>query len=79
MRGHWGLATAIGVMSPLGYILVLGAMSRGAPLSIVAPMREMSMMVGTLLGMLVLKEVVGRWRLVGCAVLIAGVILLSSF
>lgn len=78
MRGHWGLATAIGVMSPLGYILVLGAMSRGAPLSIVAPMREMSMMVGTLLGMLVLKEVVGRWRLVGCAVLIAGVILLSS-
>lgn len=78
MRGYWGLATAIGVMSPLGYILVLEAMGRGAPLSIVAPMREMSMMVGTLLGMLVLKEVVGRWRLVGCAVLIAGVILLSA-
>lgn len=78
MRGHWGLATAIGVMSPLGYILVLEAMTRGAPLSIVAPMREMSMMVGTLLGMVVLKEAVGRWRLIGCAVLIIGVILLSA-
>lgn len=77
MRGYWGLATAIGLMSPLGYIMVLSAMSMGAPLSIVAPMREMSMMVGTLMGMLVLKEAVGLWRLAGCAVLIGGVVLLS--
>jgi drug/metabolite transporter (DMT)-like permease len=35
------------------------------------------MMVGALLGMVVLKEKVGPWRLAGCAVLIAGVILLS--
>jgi drug/metabolite transporter (DMT)-like permease len=38
----------------------------------------MSMMGGALLGMVVLREAVGGWRLAGCAILIAGVILLSS-
>jgi len=57
---------------------VLTALNLGAPLSVVAPMREMSMMVGALMGMLILREKVGPWRLVGCAVLIGGVILLTS-
>ena len=35
-------------------------------------------MVGALMGMLILREQVGPGRLAGCAVLIAGVILLSS-
>lgn len=77
MRGHWGLALGVGLLSPLSYILVLVALSGGAPLSLVAPMREMSMMVGAVMGMLILREAVGRWRLAGCAVVIAGVILLS--
>lgn len=78
MRGYWWLAFGVGALSPLSYIFVLLALSDGAPLSIVAPMREMSMMVGALMGMFILRETVGLWRLVGCAVLIAGVILLSS-
>lgn len=78
MRGHWRLAIGVGLLSPLSYILVLAALTSGAPLSLVAPMREMSMMVGTLLGMLILREQVGPWRLAGCGVLIAGVILLSG-
>ncbi|PZQ46308.1 MAG: multidrug DMT transporter permease [Rhodovulum sulfidophilum] len=78
MRGHWRLALGVGLLSPLSYILVLAALSDGAPLSLVAPMREMSMMIGALLGMLILREQVGPWRLTGCGVLIAGVILLSS-
>ena len=78
MRGFWWLALGVGLLSPLSYILVLAALDLGAPLSIVAPMREMSMMIGALMGMVVLHERVGPWRLVGCAVLIAGVILLSS-
>ncbi|MGH1574355.1 hypothetical protein ACRAWG_31510 [Methylobacterium sp. P31] len=53
-------------------------MSLGTPLSVVAPAREMSMMVGALLGMVVLHEAVGLWRLVGCLVMIAGVVLLGS-
>jgi drug/metabolite transporter (DMT)-like permease len=78
MKGFWPLAVGVGLLSPLSYILVLTALEMGAPLSIVAPMREMSMMVGALMGMLILREPVGPWRLVGCAILIAGVILLSS-
>jgi drug/metabolite transporter (DMT)-like permease len=78
MRGHWGLAIGVGLLSPLGYILVLGALSLGAPLSVVAPAREMSMMVGALLGMIILREPVGAARLAGCAVLLSGVLLLGS-
>lgn len=78
MRGHWWTAIGVGLLSPLSYILVLAALTEGAPLSLVAPMREMSMMVGALMGMLILREKVGPWRLVGCGVLVAGVILLSA-
>jgi len=77
MRGHWGLAAGIGVLSPLGYILVLTALGMGAPVSVVAPMREMSMMVGALHRMLVLGERVTAARLAGCAVLMTGVVLLG--
>lgn len=78
MTGHWRAAIIVGVISPLGYIFVLTALSRGADLHIVAPMREMSMMVGALLGMVVLHEAVGRARLAGCAILLAGVVLLAG-
>lgn len=78
MRGHWWTAVGVGLLSPLSYILVLAALTGGAPLSLVAPMREMSMMLGALMGMLILREKVGPWRLVGCGVLIVGVILLSA-
>lgn len=78
MAGHWHLAIAVGVLSPLAYIFVLTALNMGAPVSVVAPAREMSMMVGTLLGLLVLREDVGRGRLIGCAVLALGVVLLGT-
>lgn len=78
MHGYWWIALGVGLLSPLSYILILAALTTGAPLSLVAPMREMSMMIGALMGMLILHEVVGPWRLAGCAVLIAGVILLSA-
>ncbi|GKT19037.1 DMT family transporter [Acidovorax sp. SUPP2522] len=78
MQGRWHLALAVGALAPLSYILVLGALSSGAPLSLVAPAREMSMMIGALLGMLVLREPLGRWRLAGCLLLTVGVILLGA-
>ncbi|EBX4816742.1 multidrug DMT transporter permease [Escherichia coli] len=77
MEGYWWVAIGVGMLSPLSYIFVLMALGSGAPLSIVAPMREMSMMVGALMGMLILKEAVGPWRLIGCAILVVGVIFLS--
>jgi drug/metabolite transporter (DMT)-like permease len=78
MQGRWLLAIGVGLLSPLSYILVLAALDMGAPLSVVAPTREMSMMIGALFGMLVLRETVGVWRLAGCLVLVAGVVLLGS-
>ncbi len=78
MRGHWHLAIGVGLLSPLGYILVLYALRMGAPLSLVAPAREMSMMLGTLAGMFLLREKVGPGRLAGCGAILAGVILLGS-
>jgi drug/metabolite transporter (DMT)-like permease len=77
MRGHWGSAAAVGLLSPLSYILVLEALRSGAPLSLVAPAREMSMMVAALLGLVVLREAVGPWRVAGCAILVSGVVMLA--
>jgi drug/metabolite transporter (DMT)-like permease len=78
MKGHWLLAVSVGALSPLSYILVLSAIEMGAPLSLVAPAREMSMMVGAIFGMVILRERVTAWRIVGCLILIAGVVLLGS-
>ena len=77
MKDHWWLAFWVGALSPLSYILVLTALNMGAPLSLVAPAREMSMMVGAMFGMLILGERVTVWRVAGCAILIGGVVLLG--
>jgi len=78
MRGYWRLAWAVGVLAPLGYILVLYALRNGAPVSLVAPAREMSMMLGTLAGYFLLKEKITLGRLAGCAAILTGVVLLGS-
>lgn len=78
MRGYWPLAWAIGVLSPLGYILVLYALRDGAPVSLVAPAREMSMLLVTLGGFYILREPVGWGRLVGCGFIASGVVMLAS-
>ena len=77
MRGRWWLAIGVGVLSPLSYILVLSAIDLGAPLSLVAPAREMSMMVGAMFGMFILGEPLNAWRIGGCLLLIVGVVLLG--
>jgi drug/metabolite transporter (DMT)-like permease len=78
MQGHWRAAIAVGLLAPLGYILVLTALQLGAPLHVVAPTRELSMMVGALLAFLILREPVGPARLAGCTLMVAGVALLSQ-
>jgi drug/metabolite transporter (DMT)-like permease len=78
MKGYWWLALGVGLFSPLSYILVLSAVDMGAPLSLVAPAREMSMMIGAIFGMMILREPVNAWRLAGCVTIIAGVVLLGA-
>ena len=71
-RAHWRMALAVAVLSPLAYLLVLFAM-RLAPVSLVAPARELSIVFGSLAAWLVLGEPNPRRRLTGAVVVLAGV------
>jgi len=65
----------VGTLSPLAYTLVLYAMKL-APLSYVAPVRELSMLAGVFIGARLLREQFALPRLVGTALMVLGVILL---
>jgi uncharacterized membrane protein len=66
----------VGVLSPVAYTLVLFAL-RVAPLAYVAPLREVSMMIGVFYGAWLLRERVTALRLCGVACMIAGVAALA--
>jgi drug/metabolite transporter (DMT)-like permease len=73
---QWKYAVVVGVVSPISYVLVLYAM-QVAPLSHVAPAREVSMLFAALLGGQLLGEG-DRWaRLAGAACIGAGVMALG--
>lgn len=64
---------AVGVLSSLAYTLVLLAMQI-APLSYVAPVPEVSMLIGTLIGARLLRERLGPSQIVGGATMLLGVL-----
>ena len=69
-------AVGVGLLSPLAYVLILYALAR-APVSYVAPARESSIVVGTLLGIFVLHEQGRRRRLAAAAAILIGVVILT--
>jgi drug/metabolite transporter (DMT)-like permease len=69
-------ALAVGALMPLSYILALFAM-RLAPVSYVAPARELSMLVGAYFGARLLREGNTRQRLAGTALMICGIVALA--
>ena len=69
-------AAVVSVLGPLGYILVLFAM-RVAPVSHVAPARELSTLVGTYFGSRLLREDAAPARLVGATCILVGVVSLA--
>ena len=69
-------AAVVSVLGPIGYILVLFAM-RLAPVSHIAPARELSTLVGTYFGSRLLREEAVPARLVGAACILAGVVSLA--
>ena len=71
-RQHRTAILLVGVLSPLAYLLVLFAVQT-APLSYVAPVREMSMLIGTLLGARLLKESLRPSQVLGAAMMLLGV------
>lgn len=75
-REHWPAALAVGGLGPAAYMLVLYAM-QSAPLSHVAPAREVSMLFAALLGGHLLDEGARGWRLAGAGCIAAGVVALA--
>ena len=73
---HRRAILVVGVLSPTAYTLVLLAIQM-APVSYVAPVREISMLVGTFFGASLLKESVKPSQIVGAAIMLLGVIGLS--
>ena len=71
-RAQWRAALVVAVLGPLGYVLVLYAV-RLAPISHVAPAREVSMLFAALIGGRLLGEGDRSLRLVGAACIAAGV------
>ncbi|HEV2127602.1 MAG TPA: DMT family transporter [Thermomicrobiales bacterium] len=63
---------AVAVLSTLSYVMVLAAMEI-APISSVAPARELGIVIGALFGMLLLGEPGGWRRVSSAAVITAGV------
>lgn len=80
VRAVWGTrrleVIAVGVLCPLSYILVLTAMVF-TPVSYVAPAREVSIVIGTLLGSHLLSEPDAARRLAGAAAIVLGVVALA--
>jgi drug/metabolite transporter (DMT)-like permease len=67
-----GQVLVVALLSPVAYVLVLRAQQL-APLALVAPARESSIMIGALLSWRLLHEPDPRRRLVGSAVVLAGI------
>lgn len=75
-RRHWVAILTVGVLAPLAYILILLAIQM-APVSIVAPAREVSVVLVGLAGWLFFREPHPVQRLCGAAVVLAGIALLA--
>ena len=71
-RIHRGEILAVALLSPLAYLMVLFAL-RIAPVSYVAPARELSIVIGALFGLRLLAEGNVRRRLAAAAAIVAGV------
>lgn len=76
LRDQRRAIVAIGVLSPGAYILVLVAYTL-APVSYVAPAREISILFGAILGLRLLGESDAPRRLAGATAIVAGVLALA--
>jgi drug/metabolite transporter (DMT)-like permease len=75
-REYFWSAVGVGALAPFAYILVLFAM-RLAPVSHVAPARELATLVGTYLGARILREAVTLPRVLGAACIVGGIVFLA--
>lgn len=76
VREHKWSILAIAVLSPAAYILVLEALKL-APLTIIAPARETSILIGVFMGSKALDETDGKRRIVASVLILCGIVALS--
>lgn len=75
-RRHLKEIALVAVLSPLGYILVLVAMQT-SPVALVAPARESSIVIGTLLAWWLFKEPRPAVKILGSLIVMGGIALLA--
>ncbi|MBT2483441.1 MULTISPECIES: EamA family transporter [unclassified Microbacterium] len=75
-RTQWRRILAFGILSPLSYILVLNAIQI-APVALVAPLREVSVVLVSLFGVFALRESRPGWRIGASLVVVLGIVLLA--
>jgi drug/metabolite transporter (DMT)-like permease len=75
-REHPVAIAIVGILSPLAYVAVLAAYQL-APVSVVAPAREVSVVLIALAGWLLLREPHPARRILGSVVVLAGIALLA--
>jgi len=76
IKQHKWIIIAVGILSPAAYILVLEAL-KYAPLTVIAPARETSILLGVFMGSRVLNEEDGKRRIIASALILGGIIALS--
>ncbi|WP_413336541.1 EamA family transporter [Brevibacterium sp. GP-SGM9] len=76
LREHKRALVTVAILSPLAYLLVLYAMQR-APVALVAPVRETSIIVGTLLAWWFFGERNIAAKLIGAVIVVAGIALIA--
>jgi drug/metabolite transporter (DMT)-like permease len=75
-REHRGKVITVALLGPIGYVLILTAMTF-TPVSYIAPAREISILVGTFFGAKLLKEAESSRRLLAAGGMVAGIIALA--
>ncbi|MDT0423026.1 EamA family transporter [Streptomyces evansiae] len=76
IRVGWRAGVLGGVLSLAAYGLVVGAQAYG-DLASIAALRETSIVIAAVIGVVVFRERMGRWRLVASAVVLGGIAVLE--
>ncbi|SDX61052.1 DMT family transporter [Paenibacillus sp. CF384] len=76
LRQNGKIMLLCGIIAPGGYLIFLYALSLG-PVSLLAPMREIGTVFGTLMGILILHEKQGKQRIWSSVFITCGVIVLG--
>lgn len=71
-KDHRKEAIGVGILFPLAYLLILITMTF-TPVSYVAPVREVSILIGAIMGAYLLKEGFGTRRIVAAIMMIIGI------